>query len=125
MLNPRRLLLLVELADRGTISAVAEALHFTPSTVSHGLSMLERELGVALLERSPRSVRLTPAARALAQDGRAVLASLGAAEADAQALGRLEGGQLALATFPTAGATLVAAAVARIGARATRTSNCG
>jgi DNA-binding transcriptional LysR family regulator len=117
MLNPRRLLLLVELADRGTISAVAEALHFTPSTVSHGLSMLEREVGVALLERSPRSVRLTPAARALAQDGRALLASLGAAEADAQALGRLERGQLALATFPTAGATLVAAAFAQVRAR--------
>jgi DNA-binding transcriptional LysR family regulator len=114
MLNPRRLRLLVELADRGTISAVAEALNFTPSTVSHGLSTLEREVGVPLLERSPRSVRLTPAARALAHEGRAALASLGAAEADAQALGRLERGQLALATFPTAGTRLVARAVAEI-----------
>jgi DNA-binding transcriptional LysR family regulator len=63
MPNPRRLCLLVELADRGTISAVAEALHFTPSTVSHGLSVLERQVGVPLLERTPRSVRLTPAGR--------------------------------------------------------------
>lgn len=111
MLNPRRLRLLVELADRGTISAVADALHFTPSTVSHGLSALEQEIGVPLLERSPRSVRLTPAAKTLVREGRSALAKLGAAEADAQAIGRLERGELALATFPTAGASVVADAI--------------
>jgi DNA-binding transcriptional LysR family regulator len=116
MLDPRRLQLLVELADRGTISAVAEALHFTPSTVSHGLSALERDVGVPLLERSPRSVRLTPAGAALAREGRAVLGRLGAAEADARAVGRLERGELALATFPSAGAAFVADAVVRIAA---------
>jgi hypothetical protein len=52
MLEPRRLRLLVELAERGTITAVADAMHFTPSTVSHGLSALERDVGVALLERA-------------------------------------------------------------------------
>src|SRR5919198_1012071 len=89
MLDPRRLHLLVELADRGTISAVADALHFTPSTVSHGLSALEREVGVPLLERSPRSVRLTPAGGALGREGRAVLRRLGAAEAGARAVGQV------------------------------------
>ena len=114
MLDPRRLRLLVELADRETIAAVADALHFTPSTVSHGLSALERDVGVALLERSPRSVRLTPAGVALAREGRALLARLGAAEADARAVGRLERGELVLATFPSAGATIVAGAAARL-----------
>src|SRR5919201_385547 len=117
MLDPRRLHLLVELADRGTISAVAEALHFTPSTVSHGLSALERDVGVALLERSPRSVRLTPAGAALAREGRAVLGRLGAAEADARAVGRLDRGELALATFPSAGVAIVAGAVGGLAAR--------
>jgi DNA-binding transcriptional LysR family regulator len=117
MLDPRRLHLLVELADRGTISAVADALHFTPSTVSHGLSALEREVGVPLLERSPRSVRLTPAGVALAHAGRAILGRLGAAEADARAVGRLDRGELALATFPSAGAAIVAGAVALLAAR--------
>jgi DNA-binding transcriptional LysR family regulator len=112
MLDPRRLRLLVELADRGTIAAVAEALHYTPSTVSHGLSALEREVGVALLERSPRSVRLTPAGAALAAEGRSILARLRAAEADARAVGRLDRGELVLATFPSAGATFVAEAAA-------------
>lgn len=111
MLDPRRLRLLAELADRGTISAVADALAFTPSTVSHGLSTLEREVGVALLERSPRSVRLTPAGAALAAEARAILARLGAAEVDARAVGRLDRGELVMATFPSAGATLVAGAV--------------
>src|SRR3954468_14071417 len=117
MLDPRRLQLLVELAERGTIAAVADALHFTPATVSHGLSALEREVGVPLLERSPRSVRLTPAGAALAREGRVVLARLGAAEADARAVGRLDRGELALATFPSAGAAFVAEAVARLAAR--------
>jgi DNA-binding transcriptional LysR family regulator len=111
MLDPRRLHLLVELADRGTIAAVADALHFTPSTVSHGLAALERDLGVSLLERSARSVRLTEAGETLARDGRAILASIGAAEAEARAVGRLDQGRLTLATFPSAGATFVAHAV--------------
>jgi DNA-binding transcriptional LysR family regulator len=114
MLDPRRLQLLAELAERGTIAAVADALHFTPSTVSHGLSALERQVGVPLLERSPRSVRLTPAGEALAAEGRAILDRLGAAESDTRALGRLERGELTLATFPSAGATLVAGAVPRL-----------
>src|SRR5215208_2209810 len=122
MLDPRRLHLLVELADRGTISAVADALHFTPSTVSHGLSALEREVGVPLLERSPRSVRLTPAGVALAREGRSILGRLGAAEADARAVGRLDRGELAIATFPSAGAAIVADAVARLGAEYPRLS---
>jgi DNA-binding transcriptional LysR family regulator len=114
MLDPRRLRLLVELAERDTISAVADALHFTPSTVSHGLSALERDVGVALLERSPRSVRLTRAGAALATEARVLLARLGAAEADARAVGRLERGEIVLATFPSAGASIVADAVVRL-----------
>ena len=109
-LDPRRLRLLVELADRGTIAAVADALHFAPSTVSHGLSALEREVGVMLLERTGRSVRLTPAGVALAQEGRVALARLQAAAADAAAVGRLDGGQVVIATFPSAGATFVTTA---------------
>src|SRR5215213_5933018 len=64
MLELRRLRLLRELAERGTIAAVAEALQFTPSAVSQQLAMLEREAGVQLLERAGRGVRLTDAALA-------------------------------------------------------------
>jgi DNA-binding transcriptional ArsR family regulator len=65
MLDLRRLRLLRELAHRGTLAAVAEALSYSPSTVSQQLSQLESEAGVALLEPVGRRVRLTPQAQIL------------------------------------------------------------
>ncbi|MEU4732878.1 LysR family transcriptional regulator, partial [Streptomyces sp. NPDC023588] len=65
MLDVRRLRLLRELARRGTIAAVAEALAFSPSAVSQQLGVLEREAGLPLLERTGRGVRLTPAGQHL------------------------------------------------------------
>jgi len=59
MFELRRLRLLHELAHRGTIAAVAEALSYSPSTISQQLSQLEREAGVALLVPDGRRVRLT------------------------------------------------------------------
>jgi DNA-binding transcriptional LysR family regulator len=49
--------------------------------VSHGLAVLEQEVGVPLLERGPHSVALTPAGQLLARDGRQLLAGLSAARA--------------------------------------------
>ena len=82
MLDVRRLRLLCELAHRGTIAAVAEALAYTPSAVSQQLSALEREAGTPLLERTGRRVTLTPAAHALVAHTEAVLERLERAEAD-------------------------------------------
>ena len=67
MLELRRLRLLRELHERGTIAAVADALQFTPSAVSQQLALLEREVGVPLLERAGRGVRLTDAAHVLVE----------------------------------------------------------
>jgi DNA-binding transcriptional LysR family regulator len=53
-----------ELAERGTVTAVAEATHKTPSAVSQQLKLLQRQLGVTLVERVGRGVRLTDAGRA-------------------------------------------------------------
>ena len=82
MLDLRRLRLLHQLRERGTIAAVAEALQFTPSAVSQQLAILEREAGVALLERAGRGVRLTDAGLVLAEHAEALLerAQLAAAE---------------------------------------------
>lgn len=66
MFDLRRLRFLHELALRGTISEVASALGYSPSTVSQQLSLLEREAGVALLEPDGRRVRLTPRGELLA-----------------------------------------------------------
>src|SRR5919107_2937640 len=82
MLDLRRLRLLRELRDRGTIAAVADALSYTPSAVSQQLTALEREAGVPLLERVGRGVRLTDAAHRLSAHTDAVLARLELAEAE-------------------------------------------
>ncbi len=82
MLDVRRLRLLSELSRRGTIAAVARVAGYTPSAVSQSLQLLEREAGVALLERDGRRVRLTPAARGLVVRTDRVLAELDAAAAE-------------------------------------------
>jgi DNA-binding transcriptional LysR family regulator len=84
-LDVRRLRVLRELAERGTVAATAEALSFTPSAVSQQLSALEREAGVVLLEREGRRLALTDAGRTLVAHADAVLAQLERAEADLHA----------------------------------------
>jgi len=65
MLDLRRLRLLRELKIRGTIAAVAEALAYSPSSISQQLALLEAEAGVPLLVKSGRRVQLTPQAEVL------------------------------------------------------------
>jgi DNA-binding transcriptional LysR family regulator len=84
-LNTQRLRILREVAARGTITAAAEALQVTGPAVSHQIGTLERELGVPLLERTPRSVRLTEAGRLLVRHAEKILAECEAAEAEVRA----------------------------------------
>lgn len=74
LLNTNRLRILREVAERGSIAAAARALYLTGPGVSHQLATLEREVGVPLLERTPRSVRLTEAGRYLADRAVVILA---------------------------------------------------
>ena len=112
MLDVRRMRVLREVANRGSITAAAHALSFTPSAISQQIAALERETGVALVERGPRSVRLTEAGLALAAHTEDVLARLHAAELDIQAIGGLRRGTLRMASFPTAYATIMPGAIA-------------
>ena len=73
MLDLRRLRLLRELKIRGTISAVADALSYSPSAVSQQLAQLETEAGVPLLTKSGRRVQLTPQANVLVEHTNALL----------------------------------------------------
>jgi DNA-binding transcriptional LysR family regulator len=109
MLDVRRLRLLRELHARGTIAAVADALQYTPSAVSQQLAVLERESGVALLERVGRGVRLTDAGERLVEHAEAVIARLEAAEADLAAGGETRG-RVRVSAFQTAARALVAPA---------------
>jgi DNA-binding transcriptional LysR family regulator len=99
MLELRRLRLLHELRERGTISAVAEALQYTPSAVSQQLALLERETGVRLLERAGRGVRLTDPALVLAGHAAALLERAALAEAELAAAAGTVTGRARIAGF--------------------------
>ena len=109
--------MLRELSERGTIAATAAALGYTPPAVSQHLAALERQVGVALLERHGRRVALTPAAHLLVARTERVLAELEAAEAELAAGNGDLRGSVRLAAFPTAAATLVPGAMATFAAR--------
>jgi len=100
MLDARRLRLLLEFAQRGTIAATAAALGYTPSAVSQQLAALEREAGAALLDRTARAAELTEAGRRLAAHAAEILALIEAAEADLAA--PQPAGRVTISAFPTA-----------------------
>jgi DNA-binding transcriptional LysR family regulator len=113
MLNAARMRLLVELEDRGSLTAVADSLGYTPSAISQQLAKLELETGRRLLEPIGRGVLLTDAGRTLAHHGRGVLERLEAAEAALERPDELSG-TLRVAAFQTAAQALVVPALAAL-----------
>lgn len=79
-MDPYRLRLLRELADRGSVRAVAAALQVSPSSVSQHLSALESTVGTKLTERDGQRLGLTQAGRALATAAVSVERALATAE---------------------------------------------
>src|SRR5262245_40097326 len=120
MLDLRRLRLLRELHERGTIAAVADALQFTPSAVSQQLAMLERETGVRLLARAGRGVRLTDAAIVLVEHAGALLERAAVAEADLAAAAGTVSGRVRIAGFQSVFAHLAMPAIEALGRTAPR-----
>src|SRR5918994_1327530 len=117
MLDVRRLRLLRELAARRTVTAVAEALSYTPSAVSQQLAALERDAGVPLTERVGRGLRLTDAGRRLVEHADAVIARLEAAEVDLAASAGHVSGRVRIASFQTGAHALVIPAIGPLEAR--------
>jgi DNA-binding transcriptional LysR family regulator len=117
MLNVGRLRVLAEVARRGSFSGAADALSYTQSAVSQQVATLEAETGMTLLERHARGVRVTAAGQALVEHAEGILARLEAAEAELSAIAGLRAGRLRMASFPTAGATLMPLAIATFRSR--------
>lgn len=107
MLDLKRLSLLREVHRRGTLHAVARALSYSPSTISQQLSLLEREAGVALLERSGRRVHLTAAGQLLVERSSALLDEFEQLEADLVAASGTVTGTVRLAVFQSAALGIV------------------
>lgn len=114
MLDVRRMQVLRAVVTSGSVTAAATNLGYTPSAVSQQVSALEKQAGVALLERVGRGVQPTAAGRLLTEHAAIIsqhVAEAEAALADLRA-GRI--GRLAIRYFATAGAALVPPALARL-----------
>jgi DNA-binding transcriptional LysR family regulator len=112
MLDLHRLRLLQEFAARGSIAKTASVLGYTPSAVSQQLAALEREAGIALLDRSARRAELTDAGRRLAGHAERILAMVEEAETDLSAQAQEPAGRVVVTAFPSA-AVAFAPALAR------------
>src|SRR5918911_4249309 len=83
----RQLRAFLTVAEQLSFTRAAELLHLTQQTVSKTVQDLERELGVELLERTTREVRLTAAGAALLEAGPAALTAVEGAFARAREVG--------------------------------------
>jgi molybdate transport repressor ModE-like protein len=111
MLDVKRLRVLREVAAQGSFSAAAETLYLSQSAVSQQIATLEREVGMPLLERTRDGTKPTAAGRVLVEHAEAALARLDEAERELAAIAGLEGGEVQIASFPSASATLLTMAV--------------
>jgi DNA-binding transcriptional LysR family regulator len=111
MLDVKRLRILREVAQQGSFSAAGDALYLSQSAVSQQIATLEREVGMQLLDRTREGPKLTDAGRVLVAHAEAAIARLDEAERELAAIAGLEGGELRLASFPSASATVLTEAV--------------
>ena len=98
----RLLSVLREVALRGSFSAAAEALDYTQPAVSQQIARLEKQVGVKLIEREPRGIRLTPGGEVLVRHTETILAQVAAAEAELGEVAEHARGRLRMAAFATA-----------------------
>ncbi|MFE6055613.1 LysR family transcriptional regulator [Kitasatospora sp. NPDC056446] len=99
MATLRQLEYLVAVVDTGSFTRAAEQLHVTQPALSHQVRALETAVGGPLLERLPRSVRLTPMGRAVLPHARAALAEAERLHAVARRTAGLEEGELDVAAI--------------------------
>ena len=105
MLDVKRLRILREVAAQGSFSAAADELYLSQSAVSQQIATLEKEVGMTLLDRTREGPKLTDPGRVLVSHAEAAMARLEEAERELAAIAGLEGGELRLASFPSASAT--------------------
>jgi DNA-binding transcriptional LysR family regulator len=111
MLDFRRLRTLREVVAQRSFSAAALELDYTQSNVSHQIAGLERELGVALIDRASRPINPTPAGEFVLARADTLLDGAAALERELREVARGEAGLLRMGGFFTAWATFVPGAV--------------
>lgn len=102
-MNLRQLSYFVAIAEEHQLTAAARRLHISQPPLSYELASLERELGVALVERKPRGVTLTEAGELLYRRALVILDMVGATEREVEGFGRGRQGTLTLGIISSSG----------------------
>jgi DNA-binding transcriptional LysR family regulator len=105
-----------EVVRTGSYSAAARALGYTQPAITQQMKALEREVGTPLFTRAGRGLRLTEAGETLSRHAAAILDTMTAAQQQMNALTRLHTGRVRVCAFPSANATLIPEAMARLAA---------
>lgn len=113
-MDVRHLELLRELADRGTVTAVAAATFRSPSAVSQQLHTAERSFGATLVEPDGRRLRLTAAGRLLATGAVEVATTMARLQHDLDHLRGEPTGSVTIAALPSAAEFLMPPLMARL-----------
>ncbi|MEJ3404140.1 LysR family transcriptional regulator [Rathayibacter sp. YIM 133350] len=116
-LDSHSLRIVLAIAESGSITAAAARLGYSQPALSQHLKRLEARLGMPLLQRVGRSVRLTDAGTVLARHAQSVASALDAAAGEIGELQGLRSGRVRLAAFPSASATIVPHLLAGMAAR--------
>ena len=112
--SPRQLAYLVEVADKLNFRAAAEASFVTQSTLSAGIRDLESLLGVELVERDPKGVRMTPAGQEAVRRAKIILAAAQDLVDAARDAGAPLAGIFRLGVIPTVAPFLLSGLMSRI-----------
>lgn len=113
-IETKHLELVRALAENGSLSAAARALNFSQPAISQQVRALEARLKTEIIERGRRGVELTEAGQILLRHGSSVLDTLMLAEAELAAAAGRRASNIRVTAFPSAAATIVAAAMAQM-----------
>jgi DNA-binding transcriptional LysR family regulator len=107
VLNLVHLRVLAAVARQGSVTEAAKELHYSQPSVSHHLSRLEATVGVKLLQRVGRGIRLTPEGELLANRATEIVGRVDAAALELAAQVGLQSGRVRLAANASALSTIV------------------
>lgn len=114
MLDILRLRVLAAVASQGSVTKAAQHLNYSQPAISHHLARLEAETGARLVQRVGRGIRLTPEGEHLARRAAEIIGRVDSAAAELSAMVGLRTGQVRIAGFQSALATLVPQAAAAL-----------
>lgn len=111
--SAERILILATVAREHSMTAAAATAGYSVSAISQQVRKLEQEVGAPLLQRHSRGILLTDAGRAIVEHAERIQGQLTSLQRSLDDIAGLRAGSLRMGTFPTAGSSLLPAAINR------------